>query len=103
MSAEFYRNWKTLRVDVARLSQQRGVKVWIARKLGVSRSAVSQWLTGASVPSADAVLFLSNWAREKTAPQQKARDSASNTITSHKARSKRIAYEETRKRAGPRK
>jgi transcriptional regulator with XRE-family HTH domain len=65
---------RSLRELVHRLKQitsAPGAKASLARKLGVSRQAVSQWLSGKSNPTAEATLQLLNWVEEPEAQQTK--------------------------------
>ena len=48
-------------------TKMRGQKAALARKLGVSRQAVDQWLRGSAKPSAETTLALLNWVGEPRA------------------------------------
>jgi DNA-binding transcriptional regulator YiaG len=65
---------RSLRELVHRLKQVTsapGAKAALARKLGVTRQAVGQWLSGKSNPTAEATLQLLNWVEEVEAEQNK--------------------------------
>jgi transcriptional regulator with XRE-family HTH domain len=61
MAAEIPPTWNELRSQVASLTKQRGAKTRLAKLLGVSQQAVSEWLTGSNAPSADNTLRLLHW------------------------------------------
>jgi transcriptional regulator with XRE-family HTH domain len=54
-------DWISLRARLRRATRDRGVRAALARYCKVSTAAVSQWLTGASAPTADTTLRLLNW------------------------------------------
>jgi transcriptional regulator with XRE-family HTH domain len=73
----------------------------LARVFGISQAAVSYWFSGKNIPSPDTILALQKWADEATWIEYEKKNRGSvRPPPRRKARSKRIAYEETRK-AGP--
>jgi transcriptional regulator with XRE-family HTH domain len=71
--------WDDLRQILVFETQSREAKLALARRLGVSLSAVSQWRSGASAPTADNALQILRWIGERAAKskQQKQRAGAS--------------------------
>lgn len=71
-------NWEQLRVRLRRATADAGSKAALARLFGVTTQAVSQWLSGASAPTADTTLRLLEWvtAEEATSTQKKRAGSA---------------------------
>ncbi len=62
--------WDRLRTRLASVAaRRRGSQADLARHLGVSRSAVSQWLSGENTPTAEATLHLLEWVRAEEAKQ----------------------------------
>jgi transcriptional regulator with XRE-family HTH domain len=54
-------SWPELRERLKRLTTQRGDRSALARKFKVTSSAVSEWMRGKNMPSADLTLRLSAW------------------------------------------
>lgn len=61
MTAAIPPTWDELRSKVETLTAKRGAKTRLARLLGVTQQAVSEWVSGASAPSADNTLRLLQW------------------------------------------
>jgi transcriptional regulator with XRE-family HTH domain len=66
--------WKHLRQRLREATQKPGTKKAVAKHLGVSPAAVSQWLSGAAAPTAETTLRLLAWvavaeAKQKSAPE----------------------------------
>ena len=86
---------RSLRELVHRLKQitsAPGAKAALARKFGVTRQAVGQWLSGTSNPTAEATLQLLNWVEEAES-EQKQNPGAALTTTGHKTQVRRSGYE----------
>ena len=86
---------RSLRELVHRLKQitsAPGAKAALARKLGVSRQAVGQWLSGESNPTAEATLQLLNWVEEAEA-EQKQNPGTALTATGQKTQVRKSVYE----------
>jgi len=86
---------RSLRELVHRLKQitsAPGAKAALARKLGVTRQAVGQWLSEKSNPTAEATLQLLNWVEEAEA-EQKQNPGAALTATGPKTQVRRSGYE----------
>jgi len=64
-------SWDQLRERARRLAGAAwGAQSGLARRLGVSRQAVAQWLGGETMPSAEMVLRLLEWVQAEEAKQQ---------------------------------
>jgi transcriptional regulator with XRE-family HTH domain len=57
------RNWSELKSQLTLLTGAPGAKADLARHCDVSTAAVSQWLSGASAPTADNVFAIFDWIR----------------------------------------
>ncbi len=64
-------NWEDLRSRLRAATAGRGAKSELARQLTVRASAVSQWLSGESLPTAENTLRLLEWVAAREARQQK--------------------------------
>jgi transcriptional regulator with XRE-family HTH domain len=84
--------WNILRVRLAKATKGRGAKMALARLLGVSHAAISQWINGATKPSAEMTLRALEWVTAFEAKQQKSPGSALNTARG-KTRPTRSKYE----------
>jgi transcriptional regulator with XRE-family HTH domain len=67
--------WNQLKARLAEAAKGRGVKAALARELGVTNQAVSEWLSGASAPKASTTLWLLNWVIAAEEANQKKRAS----------------------------
>jgi transcriptional regulator with XRE-family HTH domain len=66
--------WRELRSRLKAAAGEPGARATLARSLGVTPAAVSQWLSGANAPKADTTLRLLQWvfgaeAKQKFAPE----------------------------------
>jgi transcriptional regulator with XRE-family HTH domain len=70
--------WENLRARLDAVTSGPGSKAALAHRFNVSPAAVSQWLSGASAPTADTTLRLLEWvtAEEETIKQKKRAGSA---------------------------
>lgn len=64
------RSLEELVARVKQITSSPGAKAALARKLGVTRQAVGQWLSGESNPTAEATLQLLNWVEQSEAEQK---------------------------------
>ncbi len=69
------KSWPELRERLIALTNERGAKAALAREFAVTNSAVSEWLRGLSMPSADTTLRLLPWVAEAEAKQKSASSS----------------------------
>lgn len=63
------KSWPELRERLIALTSERGAKAALAREFKVTNSAVSEWLRGLSMPSADTTLRLLPWVAAAQAEQ----------------------------------
>jgi transcriptional regulator with XRE-family HTH domain len=63
-------SWDELREALRLKTHSQKAKQELARKLGVTLAAISQWRSGATTPTADKVLPLLAWVRERTTQSQ---------------------------------
>lgn len=89
-------NWERLRARLFQVVGERGQKAALAKKFGISAPAVSQWLSGKNVPTAEIALALLDWVATEEAKQNKNRRSAQ-TPRRRKTRSTE-SYEDTKER-----
>ncbi|MBI3418120.1 MAG: hypothetical protein HY043_22760 [Verrucomicrobia bacterium] len=66
----------TLRERLRRVTTARGAKAALAKEFGVSRQAVSGWLSGVNKPEGETALHLLAWVTAEEAKQQKSSVSA---------------------------
>jgi transposase-like protein len=65
--------WRSLRQRLVAVLQEPGAKTKLARKMGVSRPAVSQWIADdGTAPTAEMTLQLLAWVQAEEAKQEKA-------------------------------
>lgn len=70
MTALEFSRWEKLRKRLLLITGKSGVKSDLAQNLGVSRSALSQWLSGGTTPTAETTLRLLEWVTEEEAKQK---------------------------------
>lgn len=75
-----------------------GAKARLARELGVSRQAVSQWVTGTNNPDAGKLLRLLAWVRANEAQQE---DGSANARTSAPPKTQPEIHDEEETESGP--
>lgn len=63
--------WGELRAVLVSKTETAQAKTELARRLGVTLAAISQWRSGASAPTADKTLRILDWLREETEANQK--------------------------------
>jgi transcriptional regulator with XRE-family HTH domain len=71
-------SWTALRLRLIRATSAAGAKAALAREFNVTTAAVSQWLSGASAPTAETTLRLLEWV---TAAEANETDRAGNAVT----------------------
>ncbi len=72
--------WDGLRAQVAVATSRYGERSKLADEFHVSRQSLSQWLTGAALPSPEITLRLLEWVTAREAkPQQKKRAGSADT------------------------
>src|SRR5262249_23585869 len=86
--------WESLRRRLVAATRESGSKTKLADAFGVSRSAVAQWLSGTTVPAAEAALCLLEWVQAEEAKQQSPDD---RQISSEQVTRKRNRNETTPK------
>ena len=59
-----------LRERLVRATQAKGVKTALATRLNVTPGAISQWLSGKTMPDAEKTLRLLDWVREAEETKQ---------------------------------
>lgn len=64
-------HWAVLLERIRNVTQRSGSKVALAAALGVTKSAVSQWLAGRAQPSAEKTLRMLNWVAAEEAKNKK--------------------------------
>lgn len=93
--------WGSLKSRLAEVVEQEGKRTELAASLGVTASAVSQWLSGATKPTAEATLQLLEWVRVEEAKPQTKKPSGAVTPEGSKTRRKESKKNE-RPKSGPR-
>ncbi len=81
-----FTRWEDLRLRLVSVTSRRGVKASLAKDFKVSHAAVSQWLSGASVPTADNALALQKWVEDLPRKKNKTARNAMNIAHGHKTR-----------------
>lgn len=93
--------WKTLQARLRRAMEPRGSQAALAKSLGVTPSAVAQWIAekASTTPTAETTLRLLHWVDANEVLQQKSPGSATNTTRAKTQVPKSHRYEkETRVR-----
>ena len=80
--------WKNLRLRIREATDERGKRAALARKFKVTPQAVSEWLSGASAPTAETTLRLLKWVTKAEGKQQKGSGSVSTTAEAKTRRRK---------------
>ncbi len=91
--------WESLRSRLHAATRSSGTKRDLAHHFNVSPAAVSQWLSGASAPTADTTLRLLEWVKAAEAKQEKRAGSPQTPPTGPKAR-KRNARPNAKPKSG---
>jgi transcriptional regulator with XRE-family HTH domain len=92
MAAVVPPTWEDLRAVLARKTESAKAKKALAKRLGVTLAAISQWRSGASAPTADNALQILNWVRGIEAQQKQSAGSAE-TQPALKTRKRKSKYE----------
>ena len=92
--------WESLRARLHLATRAPGAKAALAERFEVSPAAVSQWLSGASAPTADTTLRLLEWVTAEEAQQQTKRTGRASTRPALKTREGKSTNNEKTK-SGP--
>jgi transcriptional regulator with XRE-family HTH domain len=96
--------WSELRSRLLLVTRGSGTRAALAREFGVSTAAVSQWLSGASAPTADNTVRLLQFVESAEAKQKQSAGSVSETRPAQKrSKPRRSNYEKTNKPSSDRK
>ncbi|MEY2408851.1 MAG: 5-methylcytosine-specific restriction enzyme [Verrucomicrobiota bacterium] len=96
-------SWPELRVRLSGLTQLRGGKAALARLFCVTPQAVSEWLRGKSMPSADTTIRLLDWVREGGSLLQKQSAVGVSPPAAPKTQPRKGNNEETKPKSGQKK
>lgn len=88
--------WNDLRLRLRAVTSRYGARAQLARKVGVRRQAVDQWLSGRSAPTAETTLHLLEWVTLEEAKQKSSAASASTQAALKTRKSKSTSYEKAK-------
>jgi transcriptional regulator with XRE-family HTH domain len=97
MTVEAPPTWDELRTILVSKTETAKAKIELARRLGVTLAAISQFRSGASAPTADKTLRILDWIREETEAQQKKRAGSADTRPALKTRKSKSTKNEKAK------
>jgi transcriptional regulator with XRE-family HTH domain len=86
-------SWNELRTILVAKTESAKAKVELARRLGVTMAAISQWRSGASAPTADNALRILEWIRETEAEQKQSAGSVSESRPTPKPLTRKSKHE----------
>jgi transcriptional regulator with XRE-family HTH domain len=93
VTAEVPPTWSELRSLLVSKTESAEAKKELAKGLGVTLAALSQWRSGANAPSADNALQIFRWIREVEAKEEKQSAGTATTEPARKTRKRKSNYE----------